>query len=192
MATNFVDNEKVVRVIESAIDARNQSANSQIEDIKDTISHSTWLSMLAIGIIAAATTMSSHQTFVYTYIASALSIFLSGISIYFSAKQNALSNNLLNKYRQLLLGYSAVRTELLAGNHSPSDLDRFAQEIYNDVLTSNEYKTDITGVSEKIKSCGDPDRHANSQVKCLLLSVVAFVFQGMLFVVGQAFQTISS
>lgn len=181
-----IDNDKVVRIIESAIEARNQSARSQIEDIKDTISHSTWLSMVAIGVITAAVTMSSNQSFIYTYIASAISILLSGVSILFSAFQNVLSNNLLNQYRQLLLGHSAVKTELLAGNHNPSDYDKFAQKIYSDELTSYEYKSSIDNLNEKIKLCGDSERYANRQLKCLLLSVFAFVVQGVLFVAYQA------
>lgn len=181
-----VDNEKVVRIIESAIEARNQSASSQIEDIKDTISHSTWLSMVAIGVIAASVTMSSNQSFIYTYIASAISILSSGVSILFSAFQTVLSNNLLNQYRQLLLGHSAVKTELLAGNHNPSDYDKFAQDIYNDELTSYEYKSRISNVNGKIKRYGNSERYTNHQMKFLLFSVFAFVVQGVLFVAYQA------
>jgi len=164
----------IVRVIESTIAAKNQEVMGTIEDIKDTITHSTWLSVVAVGVLAAVATIVSPSQCIWVQITGACSITAACISIVNSMQQSTLSNTMLYLNRQLLLGNSAIQTELLARRPKPDNLEVFSQQIINESVVSGEYRIKIFDIKSAIKAEGNTERYANLQAKLLLASVVLF------------------
>lgn len=164
----------VVRVLESAIAAKNQAITGKIEDIKDTITHSTWLAVVAVGILAAVATIVSPSQCIWVQAAGAFSITAASLSIFYSMRQSALSNTLLYLNRQIILGNRAIQTEILASRPMPPDLEIFSQQIIKNSVGSGGYRSQISALQSGIESHGDTERHVNLQAKTLLTSVIFF------------------
>lgn len=94
----------VEEIVESAFSARIQQNEGLIADMRETLSHSTWLATLAVGVMAASATLSSDSASGLILGIRAATLLFAGISVVLGTLVSVTANNRMWAYRQLVIG----------------------------------------------------------------------------------------